>query len=62
MKFLAGKSNMTIPAIATIDARCGYFAWAMVGFRGVRLDPGAASDDRTQTDWFWMVWPEWQSI
>jgi hypothetical protein len=40
---------MTNPASAAIDARCGYFVKAIVGFRGVRLDPGGASDDRKLT-------------
>jgi hypothetical protein len=47
--FLAGKSNMTNPASSTIDARCGYFVWAMVGIRGVRPNPGGASNDRKLT-------------
>jgi hypothetical protein len=46
---LAGKPNLTNPASATIDARCGYFAQAIVGFRDVRPDPGGASDDRKVT-------------
>jgi hypothetical protein len=36
---------MTNPASAAIDARCGYFVWPIVGFRGVRPDPGGAFDD-----------------
>jgi hypothetical protein len=40
---------MTNPASAAIDARCGYFVWAIVGFRGVRPDPGGAFDDRKLT-------------
>jgi hypothetical protein len=40
---------MTNPASAAIDARCGYFVWAIVGFRDVRPDLGIASDDRKLT-------------
>jgi hypothetical protein len=40
---------MTNPASATIDARCGYFVQAIVGFKGVRPDPGGASDDSKLT-------------
>jgi hypothetical protein len=40
---------MTIPASAAIDARCGYFVRAIVGFRGARPDPGGALDDRKLT-------------
>jgi hypothetical protein len=46
---IAGMSNMTNPASATIDARCGYFVRAIVGFRGVRPDPGGTSDDSKLT-------------
>jgi hypothetical protein len=31
------------------DARCGYFVRAIVGFRGMRPDPGGASDDSKLT-------------
>jgi hypothetical protein len=44
LQFLAKKSNMTIPANTAIDARCDYFEWAIVGFRGVRPDPIWAPD------------------
>jgi hypothetical protein len=47
--FLAGKSNMINPAIATIDAGCGYIVWAIVGFRGVRPDLGETSGDSKLT-------------
>jgi hypothetical protein len=40
---------MTNPVIPTIDARCGYFVWAIVGFRVVRLDPDGTSDDSKLT-------------
>jgi hypothetical protein len=40
---------MTNPACATIDARCGFFVSAIVGFRGVRIDPGGTSDDSKLT-------------
>jgi hypothetical protein len=36
-------------ASATIDARCGYFVLAIVGFRGVRSDPSGACDDSKLT-------------
>jgi hypothetical protein len=48
---------MANPDSAAIDTRCGYFVRAIVGFRGVTLDPGGASDDRKLTG-FWMFWPE----
>jgi hypothetical protein len=40
---------MTNPAIAAIDARCGFFVRAIVGSRGMRLDPGGAFDDSKLT-------------
>jgi hypothetical protein len=49
LKFHAGKSNMTNPASATIDARCGCFVCATVGFRDVRPDPCGASDESKLT-------------
>jgi hypothetical protein len=36
---------MTNPTNAAIEARCGYFVRAIVGFKGVTPDPGGASDD-----------------
>jgi hypothetical protein len=40
---------MTNSASSTIDARCGFFVSAIVGFRGMRIDPGGPSDDRKLT-------------
>jgi hypothetical protein len=40
---------MTNPASAAIDARCGFFVLAIVGFRCVRSVLGGASDDRKLT-------------
>jgi hypothetical protein len=40
---------MQNPASATIEAKCGYFVWPIVGFRGVRLDPGGAFEDSKLT-------------
>jgi hypothetical protein len=34
---------------ATIDARCDYFVRPIEGFRGIRPDPGGASDDSKLT-------------
>jgi hypothetical protein len=50
---------MTNPAGAMIDARCGYFVQAIVGFRGVRPDPddskltgfGCFSPSDKASDW-----------
>jgi hypothetical protein len=36
-------------ASATIGARCGYFVKPIVGFRGVRSDPGGTSDNSKLT-------------
>jgi hypothetical protein len=40
---------MKNPASAGIDARCCYFVRAMVGYRGISLDPGRTSDDQKLT-------------
>jgi hypothetical protein len=37
---LDGNWNMTNPAIAAIDVRCGFFVCAIVESRGMRHDPG----------------------
>jgi hypothetical protein len=47
--FSCGKSNMTNTDSATNDARCGYCIWPIVGFRGVRTDPGGTRDDSKLT-------------
>jgi hypothetical protein len=44
-----GKANMTNPVSAAINARCGFFVWPIVRFRGVRPDPGGAFDDSRLT-------------
>jgi hypothetical protein len=33
-----------------MDARCGYCVLPIVGFRGVRPDPGGTPDDSKLTD------------
>jgi hypothetical protein len=38
-------SNITSSAGPKIEAGCGYFERAIVGFRGVKLDPGGAYHD-----------------
>jgi hypothetical protein len=40
---------MTNQASATFDARCGNFVWPIVGFNGMILDSGGASEDRKLT-------------
>jgi hypothetical protein len=52
--FIAGKSNMTSPAIAAIDARCGFFVRAIVGSRDMRPDPDESSDD-SKLAGLWMI-------
>jgi hypothetical protein len=47
---------MISPAIATIDARCEYFALAIVGFTDVKTDPGGAYDSKLTG--FGCFWPE----
>jgi hypothetical protein len=43
------KADMTNTAKAAIDARCGSFVRATVGFRCVRPDPGGTPDDSKLT-------------
>jgi hypothetical protein len=40
---------VTNPAIVTTEERCGYFVRAIVGFSGVKADPGGTFDDSKLT-------------